>query len=56
MFTFQVCIGKECLGDAFKKMKKYKQASKSYQEALSELSKMSKGQQKDKTKSIFERI
>ena len=34
-------------------MKKYKQASKNYQEALSELSKISKGQ---KVKLIIERI
>jgi len=30
-------IGKESLGDGYKKMKKYKQASQSYTEAFTEL-------------------
>tara|TARA_A100001015_G_C14370334_1_gene473952 strand:+ start:30 stop:359 length:330 start_codon:yes stop_codon:yes gene_type:complete len=33
----QLCIGKECLGDAYKKLKKYKQASQSLEEAYTEM-------------------
>ncbi len=35
--TLQVCISKEAIGDAHKKMRRYKQASKCYNDALSEL-------------------
>jgi tetratricopeptide (TPR) repeat protein len=40
--SFQLSLGKELIGDAHKKMKKYKQASKSYQEALNEIVKLQK--------------
>jgi hypothetical protein len=39
----QVCLGKESLGDAYKKKKKYKHSERSYQEAVKELEKLSRG-------------
>ena len=54
--SLQICIGKEALGDVYKKMKKYKLSERSYQEAAKELKKISEikpgGQLKDET---FER-
>jgi|TARA_B110000285_G_C15141611_1_gene631117 hypothetical protein len=38
--SFQMCLGRELIGDAYKRTKKYKQASKSYQEALNEVVKL----------------
>ena len=35
--SLQICIGKEALGDVYKKMKKYKLSERSYQEAAKEL-------------------
>lgn len=37
-----MAMGKELTGDAYKKRKKYKQASKSYQEAFNEIVKLQK--------------
>lgn len=34
---FQSCVARECLGDTYKKMKRYKQASKCYQDSIAEL-------------------
>jgi len=42
---FQVCLGKECLGDAHKKMKKYKLASKCYSDSLTELVKLKRSKE-----------
>lgn len=36
----ELCLGKESLGDAYKKMKKYKLSDRSYRESLKELEKL----------------
>lgn len=38
--TLELCLGKESLGDAYKKMKKYKLSDRSYRESLKELEKL----------------
>lgn len=45
-FSFQVCVSKESIGDAYKKIKQYKQAAKYFQDSLNEVQSLIKNNPK----------